>query len=90
MEALMDEIRVGDAERSKALDQLGTLFADGHLDVGEFEERTDQAVVARTRGELSMLFDALPAERVSLKKRTPSKLELDEKLAAERRKELGK
>ena len=35
----MDEIRVGDAERSEALDRLGTLFADGYLDVGEFEER---------------------------------------------------
>ena len=33
----MDEIRVGDAERSDALDRLGTLFADGYLDVGEFE-----------------------------------------------------
>lgn len=81
----MDEIRVGDAERSEALDRLGTLFADGHLDVGEFEERTGQAAVARTRGELSMLFEALPAEPVSLKKRTPSKLELDEKLAAKRK-----
>ena len=57
----MDEVRVGDAERSEALDRLGTLFADGYLDVGEFEERTGQAAVARTRGELSMLFDDLPA-----------------------------
>lgn len=32
-----------------------------------------------------MLFEALPAEPVSLKKRTPSKLELDEKLAAKRK-----
>ena len=47
----MDEIRVGDAERSDALDRLGTLFADGYLDVGEFEERTVQAAVARTRGQ---------------------------------------
>ena len=86
----MDEIRVSDAERSEALDRLGTLFADGYLDVGEFEERTGQAAVARTRGELSMLFDDLPAEPASLEKRTPSELELDEKLAAERRKELGK
>lgn len=81
----MDEIRVGDAERSEALDRLGTLFADGYLDVGEFEERTGQAAVARTRGELSMLFDDLPTERVSMEKRTPSELELDEKLAAKRK-----
>ena len=81
----MDEIRVGDAERSDALDRLGTLFADGYLDVGEFEERTGQAAVARTRGELSMLFDDLPAEPVTLEKRTASEVELDEKLAAKRK-----
>lgn len=65
----MDEVRVGDAERSEALDRLGTLFADGYLDVGEFEERTGQAAVARTRGELSMLFDDLPAAPAPLEKR---------------------
>ena len=82
---MMDEIRVGDAERSDALDRLGTLFADGYLDVSEFEERTGQAAVARTRGELSMLFDDLPAEPVSLEKREPSEVELEEKLAAKRK-----
>ena len=81
----MDEIRVGDAERSDALDRLGTLFADGYLDVGEFEERTGQAAVARTRGELSVLFDDLPAEPAALEKREPSEVELDEKLAAKRK-----
>ncbi|WCZ34273.1 hypothetical protein CIHUM_04210 [Corynebacterium ihumii] len=81
----MDEIRVGDAERSDALDRLGTLFADGYLDVGEFEERTGQAAVARTRGELSMLFDDLPAEPVRLEKHDPSEVELEEKLAAKRK-----
>lgn len=81
----MDEIRVGDAERSDALDRLGTLLADGYLDVAEFEERTGQAAVARTRGELSMLFDDLLTEPASLEKRTPSEPELDEKLAAKRK-----
>lgn len=81
----MDEIRVGDAERSDALDRLGALFADGYLDVGEFEERTGQAAVARTRGELSVLFDDLPAEPVALDKREPSEVELEEKLSAKRK-----
>ena len=81
----MDEIRVGDAERSDALDRLGTLFADGYLDVGEFEERTGQAAIARTRGELSMLFDDLPAEPATLEKHEPSQVELEEKLAAKRK-----
>ncbi|WP_083289417.1 DUF1707 domain-containing protein [Arthrobacter sp. HMSC08H08] len=61
------------------------MFADGYLDVGEFEERTGQAAVARTRGELSMLFDDVPAEPVALEKRTASEVELDEKLAAKRK-----
>jgi len=82
---MMDEIRVGDAERSDALDRLGTLFADGYLDVGEFEERTGQAAIARTRGELSALFDDLPAEPATLEKREPSEVELEEKLAAKRK-----
>lgn len=81
----MSEIRVGDNERSAALDRLGTLFADGYLDVGEFEERTGQAAVARTRGELDLLFDDLPAEPVALEKQAPSEVELDEKLAAKRK-----
>ena len=81
----MDEIRVGDAERSDALDRLGTLFTDGYLDVGEFEERTGQAAIARTRGELSVLFDDLPAEPATLEKREPSEVELEEKLAAKRK-----
>ena len=85
MGAMMDEIRVGDAERSDALDRLGTLFADGYLDVGEFEERTGQAAIARTRGELAVLFDDLPAEPVALDKREPSEVELEEKLSAKRK-----
>lgn len=85
MGAVWTRFRVGDAERSDALDRLGTLFADGYLDVGEFEERTAQAAVARTRGELSMLFDDLPAEPATLEKREPLEAELEEKLAAKRK-----
>lgn len=54
------QIRVGDAERSEALDQLGEHFANGYLDVNEFEERTGQAAAARTRADLSALFGDLP------------------------------
>lgn len=81
----MDEIRVGDAERSVALDRLGTLFADGYLDVGEFEERTGQAAVARTRGELASLFYDLPEDSSAAEKRSPSDAELEEKLAAKKK-----
>ena len=54
------EMRVGDAERSAALDRLGTHFADGYLDVAEFDDRTARAASATTRGELEALFRDLP------------------------------
>ncbi|GAA1173605.1 hypothetical protein CGLAUT_04620 [Corynebacterium glaucum] len=55
------EIRVGHADRNAALERLGSHFADGYLDLGEFEDRTARAANARTRGELDSLFDDLPA-----------------------------
>lgn len=81
----MGEIRVGDAERSATLDRLGALFADGYLEVGEFEERTGQAAVAKTRGELTSLFDDLPDDSVAEEERAPSDVELEEKLAAKKK-----
>lgn len=52
--------RAGDADRSEALDRLGTYFADGYLGVHEFDERSGRAAVAQTRGELDALFGDLP------------------------------
>lgn len=54
--------RIGDGDRALALDRLGQYFADGYLDVAEFETRTGDAAVARTRGEIEALFDDLPAQ----------------------------
>ncbi|HZK32243.1 MAG TPA: DUF1707 domain-containing protein [Corynebacterium sp.] len=56
------EQRAGDGDRSLALDRLGQYFADGYLDIGEFEKRTGAAAVARTRGEIDALFTDLPAQ----------------------------
>lgn len=52
--------RIGDGDRALALDRLGQYFADGYLDVNEFEIRTGEAAVARTRGEIDALFADLP------------------------------
>jgi Domain of unknown function (DUF1707). len=60
----MDEnsnLRIGDPERNAALDRLGTYFADGYIDVNEFDERSGKAAIAQTQGELSHLFHDLPA-----------------------------
>ena len=81
----MDDVRVGDSERSAALDRLGTLFADGYLDVSEFEERTGQAAVACTRGELATLFDDLPAEPATPAQPSASEMELESKLSAKKK-----
>ncbi|KGF24400.1 DUF1707 domain-containing protein [Corynebacterium tuscaniense] len=54
------EVRVGDSERTAALDQLGQHFANGYLNVEEFEERTARAAVARTRADVAQLFGDLP------------------------------
>lgn len=56
------EKRAGDTERSHALDRLGQYFADGYLDVHEFDERTGQAALARTQGEIDSLFTDLPEQ----------------------------
>lgn len=81
----MDDVRVGDSERSAALDRLGTLFADGYLEVSEFDERTAQAAVARTRGELATLFDDLPDQPAAPAKPSVSEIELEQKLAAKKK-----
>lgn len=53
------DIRVGDAERHNALDLLSTHFANGLIDINEFEDRTEKAAVARTRGGLVHRIDAV-------------------------------
>jgi len=55
------DIRIGNAERSEALDLLGDHFALGRLTLSEFDERSAKASAATTRGELAVLFADLPA-----------------------------
>lgn len=55
-----DELRLSDNERMTALQALGTHYAEGRLDITEFNDRTEKAAVARTLGELRPLFDDLP------------------------------
>src|SRR5579863_3940171 len=53
-------LRVSDAERQAVTDRLSEHFAAGRLDQAEFDERTSQAMNAKTRGDLSGLFADLP------------------------------
>jgi len=57
------ELRASDAERNEVADRLSRHYADGRLDATEFKERLDHAMGAKTRGDLSGLFDDLPRLR---------------------------
>ena len=53
-------VRIGDAERDRAINDLGDHFAAGRLSTEEFEERVEQAIRARFNDELEPLFVDLP------------------------------
>jgi len=55
-------LRVSDAERDATLRTLGDHAAVGRLTLDELEERSGQALAAKTRGELATLTSDLPAE----------------------------
>ena len=57
-----DSLRVSDAERDATLPPLGDHAAVGRLTLDELEERSGQALAAKTRGELAALTSDLPAE----------------------------
>jgi hypothetical protein len=57
------DIRVSDADRDQALSELGVAFQAGRLTADEFDQRSGQAVHARTGKELIALLADLPVER---------------------------
>jgi Domain of unknown function (DUF1707) len=57
---LKTPLRIGDAERDRAIADLGDHFAAGRLNTEEFEERVDQAIKARFNEDLEPLFVDLP------------------------------
>ena len=54
------QARASDAERERAIEQLGRAAADGRLDVDELEERVELAYATRTRSELDCLLADVP------------------------------
>lgn len=57
-----DGIRIGDAERDRAVSLLGEHFAAGRLDRAEYTDRADLALQAKLSSELDALFVDLPAD----------------------------
>ena len=54
------QLRIGDAERDRAVAALGDHFAAGRLTNEEFEQRMEQAIKARFNDDLEPLFADLP------------------------------
>ncbi len=60
-------LRVGDSERDEVAAQLSEHFAAGRLTISEFNERTEQALSSRTRGELDLVLNDLPVLPVTVR-----------------------
>ncbi|OLM34207.1 DUF1707 domain-containing protein [Pseudonocardia sp. Ae706_Ps2] len=56
----MVDVRIGDAERERALERLGRHVGDGRLDLAEFSTRSEQVAAARTASELAAVEADLP------------------------------
>ena len=56
-------MRASDADRDAVVSDLSEHFQAGRLTAGEFDERTGQALAARTWGALGELLADLPATR---------------------------
>jgi hypothetical protein len=54
------ELRIGDAERDAAMDQLREHFAAGRLTLDELTERIDGALAAKTQTQIDALMADLP------------------------------
>jgi hypothetical protein len=61
------DFRVSDADRDRALAELGEAFRVGRITADEFDERAGQAVAARTGKELTALLADLPVDRAPAK-----------------------
>lgn len=55
-------MRLSDAERTDAVNDLAQALGEGRLSLDEFEERTDAVMVASTRRELAAVFMDIPTK----------------------------
>jgi Domain of unknown function (DUF1707) len=60
------DFRVSDADRDRAVAELSAAFQAGRLAADELDERSGQALAARTGRELTALLADLPVEHVPL------------------------
>ena len=68
-----DHVRVSDADRDRALSELSAAFQAGRITADEFEQRSGQALAARTGKELTALLADLPVERAPAARTAPER-----------------
>jgi uncharacterized protein DUF1707 len=59
------DLRVSDADRDRALAELSEAFRVGRITADEFDQRSGQALAARTGKELTTLIADLPLDRAA-------------------------
>ncbi|MEV6845618.1 DUF1707 domain-containing protein [Actinoplanes sp. NPDC051411] len=55
-----DQMRASDADRERVVERLRDALNEGRLDLGEYDERMQQAYAAKTYGDLDGLLTDLP------------------------------
>ena len=65
------ELRAGDEDRKRMVDELQRHYVDGRLTEDEYDERVGRALAARTFGELDPLLRDLPAAPLAAAEPTP-------------------
>ena len=68
---LAGDLRVSDADRDRAISELSGHFQAGRLTADEFDERSGQALQARTGKQLAALFADLPRDRAAVTSAPP-------------------
>lgn len=58
---MLDDIRIGDRERNRAIEKLSDLLAEGFLSVDEFSSRMEHVQSARTSDEIQRVFTDVPS-----------------------------
>jgi hypothetical protein len=65
------DLRVSDTDRDRAISELSEHFQSGRLTSEEFDERSGQALRARTGSDLEVLFADLPRPQSSAMPQPP-------------------
>ncbi|GAB3218855.1 hypothetical protein GCM10027447_00260 [Glycomyces halotolerans] len=56
-------VRISNAERERAIEQLREALEEGRIELSEFDERSKATYEAKTNAELDLVFQDLPVSR---------------------------